>query len=151
MRFGEIITAVATAAVIFIVLEFVFLALLVPAAGSYWGFSMGPLVAAFVTALIVGLLFAGQISESRLGSVGRIAILATVLLMLGSMIAFATNGYFSTVTQEALNAAYSTGSWTTTDWYVHSWMAMISTLAVNVVAALAVTFVGLYMGSLRKR
>ncbi len=151
LRYGEIVTAVAMAVVIFVVLEALFLVVLVPAAGSFWGINIGPLAAAFVTAVIVGLAFASQIQESRLGSVGRIAILGTVLLTFGSMIAFSTNGYYNTLVQESINGMYSTSAWTTTDWYVHSWMAMISTVAENAVLAFVLTFVGLYLGSLRKR
>lgn len=151
LRFGEIITAVAMSVVIFIVLDFVFLTVLFPTMGPSWGFSVASLAAVFVSALIVGLVFAEQIRESRMGSIARIAVLGTVLLMFGTMIAFATDAYWGTMVQETLQGAYSTSGWATADWYAYSWKTMISTVAVNVVEGFVLGFVGLYLGSLRKR
>jgi hypothetical protein len=151
LRFGEIITAVATGTVIYVLLSFVFLAAFVPTVGSYWGSDVASIVSLLVASLIVGYVFAGQIQEARMSSISRIAILSTVVLMFGTIIAFAANGYYSTVVQEVLQDMYSTSGWTTMDWYVYSQMAMVMMVAVNVVLALVFSFIGLYAGSMLKR
>ena len=149
MKFGDVVTAATSIVVTSILLDSL---LSVAFARAFpEGADVAGVLSVLVASLIVGYVFAGQIQESRLGSIGRIAVLSTVLLMFGTIIAFAANGYYSSVVQQALQDMYSTSGWTTTDWYAYSQMALVMMVALNVVLALVLTFVGLYAGSMLKR
>ena len=151
MKFGDIITAVATLTIIHVLFDTVLFAALIPVNSK-----MSPDVAAIVSfllsSLIVGYVFAAKIyEESRRGAISKIAVLFTVVVMfaVGSLF---TNPYMGTAIKEGLESMYSTGGWTTTDWLAYSQLVMVIIVALNVVLALVLSFIGLYAGSmLRKR
>lgn len=150
MRFGEIITAVVTGTVLFMLLDYVFALAFVSAVGTDWGLLVAFVVGMLVTTLVVGYVFAGQIQESRLGSVGRMAVLTGVLVMFAVMLSFAANGYYSSWVDDYLRSNFSTGSWTPMDWFVYGQVVLVGETVMHVVLAVVLSFVGLYAGSMRK-
>ncbi len=151
MKFGDVVTAVASLFVVEILLDFVFLAIFVPVI-SYWGTYVSAILAILVSSLIVGYLFASKIlEESRMGAIGRIVVLSTVALILVLMAYFAANPYFSTEINEGVSSIFSTSGWTTRDWLAYSQLAIFMLLAVNAALSLAFSFIGLYAGSMLRK
>jgi hypothetical protein len=80
LKFGDVVTAVASLTVIYILLHTVLLAVLVPV-NSYWAPDVAGLVSVLLASLIVGYVFAVKIHEEwRIGAIGRIVVLSTVVL-----------------------------------------------------------------------
>ena len=133
MKFGDIITAVASLVVIYILLGFVFLAVFVPV-DPYWGLEVANILAILVASLIVGYVFAAKIQEgSRMGAIGRIVVLFSVLQVFGFLASVAVNPYMGTMIEENLESMFSTSGWATTDWLGYSHFALFMMAAVNVV------------------
>jgi hypothetical protein len=151
LKFGDVITAVASLAVISILLAFVFLAVFVPV-DPYWGLDVANILAILVASLIVGYVFAAKIQEgSRMGAIGRIVVLFSVVIMFAFMASMAVNPYMAAMMEEGLESMFSTSGWTTTDWLGYSQLVLVMMAALNVVFALVFGFIGLYVGSrLRK-
>ena len=151
MKFGDVITAVASLAVIYILLAFVFLAVFVPV-DPYWGLEVANILAILVASLIVGYVFAAKIQEgSRMGAIGRIVVLFSVVQVFGFMASMAVNPYMGAMMEESLESMFSTSGWATTDWLGYSHFVLFMMAAFNVVFALVFGFIGIYVGSrLRK-
>jgi hypothetical protein len=150
LRFGEIVSAVAAGTVISMMLDYVFGLAFVAAMGTSFGLLVAFVLAILVASLVVGYVFAEQIQESRLGSIGRIAALGGVVVMFTVMISFAANGYYGLWAGDYLRSNFSTGSWTTMDWFIYGQMVLITEVVIHLVLALAMKFIGLYVGSMRK-
>lgn len=152
MKFSDVILAVATTVVIFALVYFVFGMALIPSVGSYWGQSSAGFISILVAGLVVGFAFAGKIQEeSRIRAVGKIAILLATVMVFVAMIAFSANSYFGTYIKEGLQSTFSTGAWTTVDWFVYEQLAISMNVALNVSASLVLSFIGLYAGSMLRK
>jgi hypothetical protein len=151
LKFGDVITAVASLTVVMALLDFVFLVVFVPV-DPYWGIDVASILSILVASLIVGYVFAAKIQEgSRIGAIGRIVVLFTVVIMFAFMALVAVNPYMEAVMEESLESMFSTSGWTTTDWLGYSHVALVMMVAFNVVFALVFGFIGIYVGSrLRK-
>ena len=151
MKFGDVIMAVASLTVVMILLYAVLLAVFVPV-NTYWGQNIAGILSTLVASLIMGYRFAVKIHEkSRMGAIGRIAVLFTVVLMFVVMALVAVNPHMQTAMDESLESTYSTSEWTTTDWAGFSWVSMVMLVALNTVIVLVFSFIGLYAGSMLKR
>jgi phosphoglycerol transferase MdoB-like AlkP superfamily enzyme len=151
LKFGDVITSVASLAVVFILVDSVLGIALVPM-NSYWGLDVTSIVSFLVSALIVGYVFADKIrEESRMVSIGKVVVLSAVVIFFAARISYAAIGpHFSALIDENLRNMYSTSSWTNTDWFAHEEMALHVLNVVPVVYALVFNFIGLYLGSMRK-
>ena len=151
MKFSDVIYAVAVFAVIDVLVYFGLGIVLIPSMGSYWGLNSSAMVSLLVAGLIVGLVFAGRIQEeSRIRAVGKIAVLLAVFVGVSAVMSSAANAYYSVSVKESLQNTYSTGAWTTTDWYVYEQLYLVGGVALNGLLALVLGFVGVYAGSMRK-
>jgi len=152
LKFSDVIMAVATLAVIMVMIEFSLAISLVPYAGTYWGLNAAGIVSIFVSALAVGFVFAGKIQEeSRIKAIGKIAILSGAVMLFAAMISVSANGYYDAWVKESLQSMFSTGTWTTADWYIYEQMALISQVAYNVILTIVLGFIGLYAGSMLRK
>jgi hypothetical protein len=151
LKFGDVITAVASLIVIEILIDFVFLAVFVSVI-SYWGTYVAAILSILVGSLIVGYVFAAKIEEeSKKGAIGRIVVLSAVVVLFYVMVLFAANPYFGTEIDEGVRSMFSTSGWTTRDWLAYSQLAIVMLLAVNVVLSLVLSFIGLYMGTVLRK
>jgi xanthosine utilization system XapX-like protein len=142
----------ATLAVIDVLVYFVLGIALIPFVGSYWGLNSSFILSLLVAGLVVGFVFAGKIQEeSRIRAVGKIAVLLGAVESAAVMLSASANGYYSASVKETLQSMYSTGAWTTTDWYVYEQLALVEQVALNVVLALVLGFIGLYAGSMLRK
>jgi len=152
LKFSDVILAVATMAVIFVFVYFVFALALIPSLGSYWGVNSAAIVSILVAGLVVGCIFAGKIQEeSRIRAVGKIAVLFGAETSFVTVMSLSANGYSSAWIKENLQSMYSTGAWTTTDWFVYEQLAIVTQVALNVLLVLVLGFIGLYVGSMLRK
>ena len=151
LKFGDVITAVASLTVIALLLFSVFMAVIVPV-DPYLGIDVANILSILVASLIVGYVFAVKIQEgSRIGAIGRIVVLFSVVMMFAFMASVAVNPYMGAMMEEGLESMFSTSGWETTDWLGYSQLVLVMMAAINVVFALVFGFIGLYVGSrLRK-
>ena len=151
MKFGDVITAVASLTVISILLVFVFLTVFVPVDSS-WGIDVANIFSILVASLIVGYVFALKIQEeSRMGAIGRIAVISAVVMMFATLTSLAVNPYMGTYMTEGLESMYSTSGWAAVDWLGYSHIVLMMIVAVNCVFALLFGFIGLYAGSMLRK
>jgi len=149
LKFGEVVVAVASLAVVYILVYSVLGIALVPMI-SGWGLDVAFAVSVLVSSLIVGYFFAGKIQEeSKMASIGKIVVLFAFVIMLLALMGSGV-GHSSAMIDENLQNMYDTSSWTNTDWVAHEMMAVVLIASMNIVLALALGFVGLYLGSMRK-
>jgi hypothetical protein len=152
LKFSDVILAVATVGVIDVLVYFVLGIALIPSMGSYWGLNSAAIVSILVAGLVVGFAFAGKIQEeSRIRAVGKIAVLFGAVMSSAVMIAISANGYYNAWVTEYLQSTFSTGAWTTTDWYVYGQLVLAFQVALNVLLALVLGFIGLYVGSMLRK
>jgi hypothetical protein len=152
LKFGDVILAVATAAVIDVLVDFVLSIALIPSMGAYWGLNSSFILSALVTGLVVGWVFAGKIQEeSRMRAVGKIAVLLGAAEAAAVMLSASANGYYNAWVMETLQSVFSTSAWTTTDWFVYSQFALLEGVVLNVVLVLVLGFIGLYAGSMLRK
>jgi len=150
LKFGDVVTAVATLTIVHILLEAMLLAAIIPV-NSLWGPDVAMIVSLLAASLVVGYLFAGKIyEESRRGAIVRIAVLSTTVLMF-AIFGLLANPYTYTSIREGLENMYATGGWTTTDWLAYSQMLILLLVSMYVVLALVLDFVGLYIGSMLRK
>jgi hypothetical protein len=155
MKFGDVVMAVATWAVIMILITFLLDIVLVQAVGYYLGLNIGSIISVFLAALITGYIFAGKIWEARMKAIAKITILAASLMMFAVVMEVAALGTFW---KEWVHDAYIDAN---PDALVHlpskfDWFAIGSIylgvqVVVNVVIVLVLAFIGLYVGSMFKR
>jgi hypothetical protein len=151
LKFGDVITAVASFAVLVRLVDSVLGIALIPM-NSYWGVDVAGIVSFLVSGLIVGYVFAGKLrEESRMISIVKVVVLSAVVIMFAVMIGYGAIGHYSALVDENLRNMYSTSSWTTTDWFAYEMMALHELTAVPVVYALAFNFIGLYLGSMLRK
>jgi len=152
LKFSDVILAVATVAVIDVLVYSVLGMALVPSMGSYWGLNSAAIVSMLVAGLVVGFVFAGNIQEeSRIRAVGKIAVLLGAVMSSAVVMSISANGYYNAWVTEYLQSTFSTGAWTTTDWYVYGQLVLAFMVALNVVLALVLGFIGLYVGSMLRK
>ena len=150
MKFGDVITAVASLSVAFILFDFVLSAVMIPV-NSSWGVDVATIVSILASSLIIGCVFAGKIQEgSRRGAVSIIVVLFALVLTFFTMALFA-NPYTGVSMQEVLESMFQTTGWTTMDWVAYSQLVFIMIVALNIVFALVFGFIGLYAGSMLRK
>jgi hypothetical protein len=151
LKFGDVITAVASLTVVTTLIFFVFLWVFVPV-DPYWGVDVANILSILVASLIVGYVFAAKIQEeSRMGAIGRIVVLFAVVIMFAFLASVSVNPYMGATMEDGLESMFSTSGWTTTDWLGYSQLVLVMMAAFNVVFALVFGFIGLYVGSMLRK
>jgi hypothetical protein len=149
VKFGDVVTAVATLAVIMILIHFPLMIVLDMALGYYWGMNVSAIVSVLLSALIGGYIFAGKIwEESGIGAIAKITVLAALLMAFAVIMETAAmTDWTAWVKEEYTGTAPSSAF----EWYAVEGMFLGYQVFLNVVIVLALGFVGLYIGSMFKR
>jgi hypothetical protein len=116
-----------------------------------WEYTVVASVSILVSALIVGYVFAGKIrEESRMISIGKIVVMSAFVMIFLTVTSYAAiNPHYTNLVDQEFNAT-STSSWKPIDWYNNELMALFWNTGISVLEVLALSFVGLYVGSMRK-
>jgi hypothetical protein len=152
LKFGNAILAVASIALISIVLDFVLGIALIPSVGSYWGMNSAGIISMLIAALFVGYIFAMKIQEeSIIRAVGKISVLSAAVTAFSVVMSAAANPYYRDWIDETLRSMYTTSAWTKVDWYVYGQWSLMTVVVLNVLLALVLTFIGVYAGSMLRK
>lgn len=151
MRLGDVVTCVASIAVIFALilgpLDLVF----VSALGLKPGYDVSLIVSFFLSALISGYIFAGKLWEARRESITKIAVLWAALNMLIGLIVPASLAHWGLSVEEEYLAANPGTTLSTSEWVTVEMMYQDLTMFLTVVVALVLGFIGLYVGSMLRK
>jgi len=150
LKFGDMVIAIASLTIILIL--FFPLGLVLTAALGNAGFELGAFVSAFLSTIIVGYIYAQKIwEENRTKTIAQIAVLFTVLIMfMGTMESAATADWTPKIKEEYMKAnPVATPS--ASDWYyIEKFFLTLQNFLV-VVLVLALSFIGLYIGTMLKK
>jgi hypothetical protein len=145
LKFSDVVSATASIAVLMALMYFPLGFVL--NLQTFWGQWADSVISIFLSALIVGLIFASKIwEEARLGAILRIVVIGGVLLIFYTTIRFTSSDFISWVKEANPNPTY-----TAADWYHFDGEVLVYNLFLNVVFWLVVSFVGLYIGSLLRK
>ena len=150
MKFGDVVIAVASIAVIAVLIGFPLMLVLIAALGFYLGQNVGAAVSFLLSSLIVGYIFAGKILEARREAIAKITVLAAVLVTFNVMF-FPTHADWAPYIKETYEAANPGSTLSTLDWFIVELMALSQVMFLNVVIVLVLGFIGLYVGSMLRR
>jgi len=143
---------IAVASVVIIIFLFFPLGLVLTAALGNIGFELGAFVSAFLSTIIVGYIYAQKIwEENRTKTIAQIAILFTVLIMFMGTIESAATADWTPKIKEEYMKSNPTATPSTSDWYYIEKFFLTLENFIVVVLVLAITFIGLYIGSMLKK
>ena len=153
-KFGDVITAVASAVILVVIIGYVMnlaFSVSVSAATSDWASIVQAVVGLFISAAIVGYAFARRIwSENGLESIFKISVLGAIVELL-YVANYPSLPSWGTVVDKAITNAYPNSTFSASQLLTLESNVLGNVVFENVVIALVVGFVGLYIGSkLRK-
>lgn len=148
MRFGDVITAVASLFLVTILISYPLEIVLV----STLGLQSGPPIAASISvllgALIIGYIFSGRINNGRKEAIIKISVLFTVLMLFSIILNNAVLGEdFSSWVHESYQESNPEASLTTFEWFLVGGLFLGSQMFMNVILLLVFSLIGLFAGS----
>jgi len=155
LRFGDVVTCVASIAVIYALivapLDMVFVSV---GLGFELGQYIGAFVSFFLSALISGYIFAGKIWEAWREAITKITVLWAALVSLIATMIPAGVAHWGLVSEEKFREKFPGISWTTLSNAERMGWEMINNagfLFLIVGMALVLSFIGLYVGSMLRK
>ena len=150
MKFGDVLTAVATYAVLQIVIAFLLTVMALPVFGvlmfTYYG---AGLTAVFLSTLIVGYLFREGIKEAGRNSILRILVLSAFYELLVVVFQPALADWIPFAVDLPKDAFDGTVV-TTMEWFLYG-LSRRGNMVFNILIVIGVGFIGLHVGSKLKR
>jgi len=150
LRFGDVVTAVASIAVIMILISVPFGMVLASVLGFYWANYVSMSVSILLSGLIIGYIFARKIWEARREAISKIAVLAAALNMLFAMHLPAL-GHWAKMIEEAYEEMYPATELSTSEWVFWEMTVLSLNLLLNAVIMFVLVFIGLYVGSMLRK
>jgi len=155
LKFGDVVTCVASIAVIFALIAFPLEMVLFSALGisgmSNWGYMVSLIVSLLLSALISGYIFAGKIWEARREAITKITVLWAALVMLFAIIVPASIADWGLSVKEEYLAANPGTTLSTSEWVTWEMMFLDFFTFFMVGMALVLSLIGLYVGSMLRR
>jgi hypothetical protein len=155
VRFGDVVMCVASMAVVFALvafpLEMVFLSGVGISGMTSWGYIVSLIVALFLSALISGYLFAGQIREARREATAKIAVLWAALMMLFAITVPGSIADYGLSVKEEYLTANPAATLSTFEWVTWEYMYLDTFTFLMVGMALVLGVIGLYAGSMLRK
>ena len=148
LRFGDVITAVASLFLVTVLISYPLETALISICGLYSGPLIGALVSVLLGALIIGYVFSGRIENERREAIAKISILFTVLMLFSIVLNNAVLGQdFTKWFHETYQESNPTASPTTFEWFLIGGPFIGSQMFMNLFVLFPFTFIGLYAGS----
>jgi hypothetical protein len=153
LKFGDVVMAVATIAVISAVIGFPLDLVFVSAFGFKYGQDVGVFVSFFLSALIGGYIFAGKIWEARRETITKITVLWAALVTLIVTMVPAGVAHWGLMAEEEFQLMFpgATEPSTAAEWVSYEMIYNASLMFLIVGIALVLGFIGLYVGSMLRR
>jgi hypothetical protein len=150
LKFGDVIVVVASLTLGYFLFDCLFNLALIPTTSSDYGAMVAVILSILASGLVVGYIFAGKLrEESKRASIGKAAVLFAVVFGILVMIVYAAIFHYGLMVDENLQSMYKV-AWTNTTWFAYELMALSIDTAMFAVFALVFSFIGLYVGSMRK-
>ena len=150
MKFGDVVMAVASIAVISALIHAPLDMVFVSALGLTSGYIVGDFVLFFLSTLISGYIFAGKIWEARREAITKIAVLWAALMYLFGLIVPASLAHWGLMAEEAYQEQYGT-TLSPIEWVHWEIMYLDIFVFLFIVVALVLSFIGLYVGSMLRK
>jgi hypothetical protein len=147
LKFGDVIVATASLALISFMLETVLHVAFISVASDPMSDVLAWIISLLVTSLIVGYVFALRIQEqSRIRAIGKILVLSTLVVLLLCM-AWYASPTANDWRRDNMASMFNTSGWTNSEWFAYSAFLV----AMDMVVVAVFSFIGLYVGSLLKK
>jgi hypothetical protein len=119
LRFGDVITVVASLFLITILISYPLEIVLVSILGLYWGPTIGALISVLLGGFIIGYIFSGKTEKGSKEVIIKISVLFTVLMVFSIVLNNAVLGeYFTDWVHETYQESNPTASLTTFEWFL---------------------------------
>jgi hypothetical protein len=153
LRFGDVITVVASLFLITILISYPLEIVLVSILGLYLGPTIGALISVLLAGFIIGYIFSGKVESGNKEIIVKISVLFTVLMVFSIVLNNAVLGeYFTEWVHESYQESNPTASLTTFEWFVVGGLFIGSQMFMNVIVLFVFSLIGLFAGSrLRKK
>jgi hypothetical protein len=113
---------------------------------------LSAVIAFLLSAIIIGYIFTQKIwEENRTKTIAKTTVLFTLLVMILVLIENAASSDWTPMIRENYLNANPTATPSTSDWYYIERLAIIQDDFIDVILILALTFIGLYIGSMLKK
>jgi len=149
LKFSDVVTCVASIAVISALIHAPLDMVFVSALGLTLGYIVSDFVLFFLSTLIIGYIFAGKIWEARREAITKITVLWTALVIL-VLRSIPAQAHWGLMAEQAYQGQYGT-TLSTIEWVHWEIMYLDIFVFLFVVAALVLSFIGLYVGSMLRR
>jgi hypothetical protein len=147
LKFGDVITAVASLFLVTILISYPLEIVLISALGLQSGPPVGASISVLIGALIIGYVFSRRISGGT-EVVFKISVLFTVLMLFSIILNNAVLGVdFSSWVHEGYLESNPGASLTTFEWFLVGGLFIGSQMFMNVILLFVFTFIGLFVGS----
>jgi len=150
MKFADVVTCVASMAVITVLIAFPLEMVFVSALGLAFGYPISLGVSVFLSALISGYIFAGKIWEARKETIAKITVLWAALMMVLVGIGSATIADFGPMVKEKYQGQFGT-TLSTSEWVNLESMYYDAFIFQTVGLILVLGFIGLHIGSMFRK
>jgi hypothetical protein len=152
LKFGDIVIAVASLAVILLFLEVILGLVLIPAISWDWGPTVVATICFLLSGLVVGVIFSRKIwEEAGIKTIAKIIVLGAVLMILFYAAAIPAQGDWTPLVKENYQNANPGKTLTTSQWWSVELSALGEVIALNLFIGIVLSFIGLYIGSMLRK
>jgi len=155
LRFDDVVTCVASMAVIFALifapLDMVLFSALGISGMTKWGYTVSSIISSFLSALISGYIHAGKIWEARREAITKITVLWAALFYVLVITVPASIADWGLSVKEDYLAKYPGTTLSTSEWVTWEMMFQDVFAFLLVGMALVLSLIGLYIGSMFRR
>ena len=152
LKFGDVITAVASLFLITVLISYPLESVLISLLGLNLAPTIGALISVLLGGLLVGYIFAGKTDDGRKEVLVKISILFTVLMLFSIVLNNAVLGeYFTNWAQESYIQSNPTASLTTFEWFLIGGLLIGSQMFMNAIILFVFSLIGLFAGSRLRR
>jgi hypothetical protein len=152
LRFGDVITAVASLFLITILISYPLEIMLILILGLHLRPTIGALISVLLGGFIIGYIFSGKIENYSKEAIFKISVLFTVLMMFSIVLNNAVLGeYFTGWVHETYQESNPTASLTTFEWFLVGGLFIGSQMFMNVIILFVFSLIGLFAGSIFRK
>jgi len=149
LRFGDVITAVASLFLVTLLISYPLEIVLISALGLQSGPPIGASVSVLMGALIIGYVFSGRMTDSRKEAIVKISVLFTVLMLFSIVLNNAVLGEdFTNWVHESYLDSNPTASLTSFEWFLVGGLFIGSQMFMNGIVLFLLSLIGLFIGTI---
>ena len=148
MKFGDVITAVASLFLITVLISYPLEVLLISLLGLNLAPTIGALISVLIGAMTIGYIYSGKTTNGDRWILVKISILFTVLMLFSIVLNNAVLGnFFSDWVQETHMESNPSASLSTFEWFLVGGLFIGSQMFMNAIVLLVFSLLGLFVGS----